>query len=293
MRETNNLFVGDEYHFRLGIFASNKRRIQEFNKVEHSYSVSLNKLACYTPSEYSTLLGHKSIRTNKKFATKPSKVNAPDAKDWRDDGIVNAVKDQGQCGSCWAFSVIQAQESQWALVKGELPSLSEQNLVDCCTYCYGCNGGDEYIAYDYVIQNQDGLWNTEEDYPYVAQDQNCQYDASKGCCKVVSYFRPTESQDEEALKESCGTSGVVSIAIDASGWDFQLYTSGIYNPSSCSSTSLDHAVGLVGYGSEDGTDYWIVRNSWGTSWGEDGYIRIIRNYGNKCGVATDVIIPQV
>ena len=292
MRNTNNVFVGDEYHFRLGIYSANQRKVQEFNKAGHGYQVAMNKFATLTESEYKTLLGHKSgkLITGK---AKKATIKAPTSCDWRDKGIVNGVKDQASCGSCWAFSVVQAQESQWALKKGNLPSLSEQNLVDCVTTCYGCNGGDEYLAYDYVINHQNGLWMTEDDYPYTGYDGSCKFSSSKGCCAVKSYFRPTESYDEDELAAGCAEYGVVSIAIDASGWDFQLYSGGIYNPSRCSSYSLDHAVGLVGYGTESGTDYWIVRNSWGTSWGEQGYIRIIRNNNNKCGVASDTIIPQV
>jgi len=292
MRETNNMFVGDEYHFRLGVFSMNQRRVQEFNKAS-SYKVCVNKFSSMTEAEYKTMLGHRSAASIEGKAT-VSNVKAPESCDWRDQGIVNAVKDQAQCGSCWAFSVIQAQESQWALKNGKkIVSLSEQNLVDCVTSCYGCNGGDEYVSYDYVIAKQGGLWMTEDDYPYTAKDGSCKFDKTKGCCPVKSYIRPTTTQNEDELAAGCAEKGVVSIAIDASGWDFQMYSSGIYNPSSCSSTYLDHAVGLVGYGTESGVDYWIVRNSWGPSWGEQGYIRMIRNNKNKCGVATDVIIPLV
>jgi len=291
MRETNSLFVGDEYKFRLGVFSANQRKVHEFNKA-HSYKVEMNKFATLTQTEYKAMLGHRQTDRISDKAT-VSTIRAPASVDWRDKGIVNPIKDQAQCGSCWAFSVVQAQESQWALKKNKLYSLSEQNIVDCVTSCYGCNGGDEYLAYDYVIANQGGLWMTEEDYPYTAKDGKCKFDKSKGICPTKSYIRPTTTQNEEELAAGCAEKGVVSIAIDASGWDFQMYSSGIYNPSSCSSTMLDHAVGLVGYGTENGTDFWIVRNSWGTSWGEKGYIRIIRNHNNKCGVATDVIIPLV
>jgi cathepsin L len=291
MRDTNNFFVGDEYKFRFGIFVANQRRVKEFNR-KSSYRVAMNKFSTLTETEYKTMLGHRQSAKIDGQAT-VSNVKAPASFDWREKGVVNEVKDQAQCGSCWAFSVVQAQESQWAIKKNKLYSLSEQNLVDCVTYCYGCNGGDEYIAYDYVIKYQDGLWMTEDDYPYTAQDGSCKFDKSKGVAPTKSYIRPTTTQNEDELAAGLAEKGVVSIAIDASGWDFQMYSSGIYNPSSCSSRNLDHAVGLVGYGTENSVDYWIVRNSWGTSWGEDGYIRIIRNNNNKCGVASDVIIPHV
>ena len=184
-------------------------------------------------------------------------------------------------------------ESKYAQVNGKLYSLSEQNLVDCVTYCYGCNGGDEYISYDYVLKYQDGLWMTEDDYPYTGVDGTCKFDASKGVCKFSGYYRPTTTQDETELANACASDGVVSVAIDAGQYSFQLYSSGIYDEPRCSSSRLNHAVGLVGYGSEDGVNYWIVRNSWGPSWGEDGYIRMSKDKDNQCGIASDVIIPKV
>ncbi|OHT08997.1 Clan CA, family C1, cathepsin L-like cysteine peptidase [Tritrichomonas foetus] len=294
MRSSNQYYTGDEYQFRLGIFLSNQRRVNEFNAAGHSFTVAMNKFAAYTPAEYKQLLGHKSTSSpSKKAATKTNAKPNKDSVDWRDSGIVNPIKDQGGCGSCWAFSVIQAMESQWAFVNKELPDLSEQNLVDCVVTCYGCGGGDEYLSYDYVLQFQNGLWMKQADYPYVGYDQSCRYDSAKGVCKFSSYYRPTESQDEDALAAACEKDGVVSVAIDASNWSFQLYSGGIYDEPSCNPTYLDHAVGLVGFGVEGSTKYWIVRNSWGTSWGEKGYVRMVRGKNNQCGVATDVIIPQI
>jgi len=293
MRNTNNIYAGEEYQLRLGVWMANKRLVQQHNAAKKGFKVAMNKLAALTPAEYKQLLGHRSTGADKDIPVKVAHTNDADV-DWREKGIVNAIKDQGQCGSCWAFSVIQAMESQWALKKGDLPSLSEQNLVDCCTSCSGCNGGDEYVSYDYVLANQDGKWETEDDYPYTAQTGSCKWDASKGCCKFSSYFRPTSMSkaDEDELASGCAASGVVSIAIDASNWSFQMYSSGIYDEPACT-TWLDHAVGLVGYGTESGVDYWIVRNSWGEEWGEAGYIRMSRNKNNQCGIASDTIIPTI
>jgi cathepsin L len=275
---------------------ANSRLVSEHNRAQKSFTVALNKFAHYTPAEYKTLLGHRRTGdVTKSAGVKPRKVTAdpPDEWDWRTKGIVNDIKDQGQCGSCWAFSVVQAQESQWALINNQLPSLSEQNLVDCVDTCYGCDGGDEYLSYDYVINKQNGLWNTETDYPYEGWDGSCRFSAAKGVNPVKSYFRPTTTANEPELLAALYNSGVVSIAIDASSIWFQLYFGGIYDVSGCSSTELDHAVGLIGYGTDDGTPYWLVRNSWGDYWGESGYIRMIRNKNNECGIATDTIIPQV
>ena len=167
------------------------------------------------------------------------------------------------------------------------------NFIDCCMFCFGCSGGDESTAYEYIVEYQDGRWMKQEDYPYTGVDGSCKFDTVRAVCKVYSYIRPTTTQDEDELAASCETDGVVSIAIDASHWSFQLYDSGIYDEPSCSPTFLDHAVGLVGFGAEDGTKYWIVRNSWGPDWGEQGYIRMVRGKNNQCGVASDTVIPQV
>jgi cathepsin L len=291
MRSTNNMYVGDEYHFRLGLFAANKRKVREHN-AHSSYTVEMNQFATLTESEYKAMLGHRPstpiaeiIQSNKK---------APSEVDWREKGIVNPVFNQGSCGSCWAFSVVFAQESAWKLHHGDLPILAEQNLVDCVTTCSGCNGGMEDLAYKYIIEKQGGLWMYEKDYPYTARDGTCKFDKTKGVCPTKSFFAPCEQGNEQQLVEGCAEKGCVSIAIDAGNWDFQMYKSGVYDPTSCKSGyyQLNHAVGLVGYG-VDGKDFWIVRNSWGATWGENGYIRMVRNKSNKCGVATDAIIPVV
>lgn len=241
-----------------------------------------------TPSEYASLLTRGQSTTNRRSQIlKTFNVKADEIVDWREKGIVNAVKDQGQCGSCWAFGTIQACESAYALSTGKLLSCSEQNLVDCCYSCYGCSGGMESTALDFILSEQSGLLNSETDYPYKAVQQSCTFDETKGINKITGYVHG-QSGDEDYLKQ-LSSQGVCDIAIYASLYSFQAYTGGIYADNQCSSVFLNHAVGLVGYGSENGSDYWIVRNSWGASWGEDGYIRIARNANNMCGVATDAL----
>ena len=288
MRQTNNMFTGEEYQTRLGIWMQNKRIVQEHNK-KGTFRIELNHLAHFTPSEYKALLGYKPIKAPAK-ESKPTDYIAPESIDWRQKGVVNAIKDQAQCGSCWAFSAIQAQESQWAIKTGKLLSLSEQNRVDCVTTCYGCNGGLMDAAYDYVINNQNGLFMNEEDYPYTGVDGTCKFDKSKGVTKVTGY-RTVIAGSESDLAAKIAQYGPAAIAIDASHWSFQLYSSGIYDESSCSAYNLDHGVGCVGYGKEGSVSYWIVRNSWGTSWGENGYIRMIKDKNNQCGEATEACIP--
>jgi cathepsin L len=291
MRATNQLYTGDEYQVRLGIYLANSRFVKAHNAGKSGFTLTLNKFAAWTPAEYKTLLGRLSNHRTEHKNVKPLTADPPDSIDWRTAGIVNAIKDQGQCGSCWAFGTIQAAESTYAQKYTTLYSCSEQNLVDCVNTCDGCNGGLEEYAYDYIINKQAGLLNLETDYPYTARDGTCKFNAAKGLNKIASY-QHGKSGDEAYLKNLVGTVGVADVAIDASHNSFQLYSGGIYNERSCSTQNLDHAVGCVGYGTQSGTDYWIVRNSWGSSWGEQGYIRMSRNKNNQCGIATDALVPS-
>ena len=292
MRNTKNFFVGDEYHLRLGIFTQNMRYASEFNK-DSTFSIGSNCLAHLTPSEYKTMLGHISNGKPKLEGTSAelTLTDVPDSIDYRNKGVVNPVKDQGQCGSCWAFGSVQAQESQWALKHNILYSLSESNLVDCVVDCFGCSGGNVKWAYGYIHYLQGGHFMLESDYPYTPKKGKCQFDKTKAVTQLHGYN--TVKNDENELKIAVAQNGPYAIAIDASHSSFQLYTNGIYNEKSCSSSSLDHAVGLVGYGVDNGVDFWLVRNSWSTGWGEAGYVRIIRNAGNRCGVASDSVQPKI
>jgi cathepsin L len=296
MRTTNQLFTGDEYHLRLGVFVANSRFVSEQNRQPGSlFRCSLNHLAALTPAEYRSMLGYRKsdkVALPKKAKRAPLRRGAaPDSLDYRDQGVVNAVKDQGQCGSCWAFSAIQAIESTYALQTKNLYSLSEQNLVDCDIVSLGCEGGNMITAFAYLILLQGGKVATEVGYPYTAADGSCVYDSSKAVGPLLDDFTEGIPFDESGLKESVASYGPHAVAIDAAGVSFQLYTSGIYNDQSCSALLLDHGVGVIGYGTESGTDYWLVRNSWGVNWGEKGYIRIARNAGNECGVATEPSVP--
>ena len=292
MKEHGLLYTGDEYHLRLGIFLANARRVADFNRAGKSFKVALNKFACLTPAEYRSLLGVRGAsRLPSRVAPPARKVgDVPESIDWREKNAVNPVKDQGQCGSCWAFSAVSAQESAWFINKGVLQSLSESEIVDCCTSCSGCNGGWPTWAYTQKSEEQDGLFMLEDDYPYRPLVGMCMFDKAKGVQKVTGYVT-IKYGSEDDLKEKVGTMGPASICIDASQWTFQTYAGGIYDEPMCSEEILDHAVVCVGYGSEGGLDFWIVRNSWGPSWGENGYIRMIRNKYNQCGEASEAIVP--
>ncbi|KAH0793215.1 Clan CA, family C1, cathepsin L-like cysteine peptidase [Histomonas meleagridis] len=248
----------------------------------------MNKFAAYTPAEYKSLLGFiPHIRTSN---GEKSNFKSADSIDWRTKGAVNQIKNQGSCGSCWAFSAIVGAEGAHFLKTGKLISLSEQNLVDCVTTCYGCAGGYMTDAYDYVIKYQSGKFMLEDDYPYKGVQESCRFDLSKATGSITKYIEVTKF-DEKDLAAKVSQHGPTCIAIDASHYSFQLYSQGIYNESRCSSTELDHGVGCVGYGAENQTKYWIVRNSWGTSWGEGGYIRMLKDSNNQCGVASLACVP--
>lgn len=291
MRSTNQYYTGDEYKFRLGIYLTNSRLVKEHNSAQKKFTVSLNKFAAYTPSEYRTLLGFR-MNLQKRRNTRPSRKVNVDQLDWRDKGVVNEIKDQGQCGSCWAFSALQAAESAYAIKNGKLYRFSEQMLVDCATivdFCYGCSGGFMTGAFDHVIKRQNHELCLEKDYPYTGEDNDCYFDDVTHTGTISSYVEIEEGNEDDL--EAKVQLGPVAVGIDASNWSFQLYTSGIYDEPNCISSKIDHGVGCIGYGVEDGTKYWIVRNSWGTAWGERGYIKMIWK-NNQCGIATMAAIPS-
>ena len=213
----------------------------------------------------------------------------PDSLDWRDVNAVTPVKNQGQCGSCWSFSATGAMEGAWAIKNEELVSLSEQLLMDCSVDYgdYSCNGGEMESAFEFAIDN--GMCSEEQE-PYLAKDEDCMY------CNPQIYFSDcvrVTPKNEIHLKEAVSR-GPVSVAIQADTKTFQFYSGGIISGDSCG-TNLDHGVLIVGYGEEDGEKYWIVKNSWGASWGENGYVRISRsdeeNTHGVCGIAMQPSYP--
>ncbi|GBN76435.1 Cathepsin L [Araneus ventricosus] len=262
----------------------------------HSYRKGIN--------EYSDMEHEEFVRIFNGFRRQPGqKTNAstwvpvfnaqiPDQVDWRTKGLVTPVKNQQQCGSCWAFSTTGSLEGQHKKKTGQLVSLSEQNLVDCSgpEGNEGCGGGLMDQAFEYVKVNK-GI-DTEKSYPYTAEDGTCHFKKSSVGATVTGYV-DIPSGDEEALKQAVATIGPISVAIDASSDSFQTYQDGIYDEPECSSVFLDHGVLAVGYGTEDGSDYWLVKNSWGTSWGIKGYIKMSRNKNNQCGIATQASYPLV
>lgn len=289
MRSNNQFYIGDEYYLRFGIFLTNLRLIKEHNSANRQFQVGLNKFAVYTPSEYNLLLNQRKISTKEHKITKGSS-NYPSSFDWRDQGIIFPIIDQAQCSSSWAIMAAEACEYAYKIKTGNSEEFSPQNLIDCVTYSYGCNGGDLPSAFDYVINKQNGSFCTMESYPYIAAEGLCLFNSCKKVGHLKSYFY--SKGDEDDLAENVANLGPLVVTVDGSNWSFQLYTGGIYDPGDCSADNKNQNLLCIGYGFEGETKYWILQNTWGTSWGEKGTIRFIRGK-NSCEIASGVPIVNI
>nr|BBA83994.1 actinidin [Actinidia chinensis] len=279
-----------EWERRFEIFKETLRFIDEHNAdTNRSYKVGLNQFADLTDEEFrSTYLGFTSgsnkTKVSNRYEPRVGQV-LPSYVDWRSAGAVVDIKSQGECGGCWAFSAIATVEGINKIVTGVLISLSEQELIDCgrTQNTRGCNVGYITDGFQFIINN--GGINTEENYPYTAQDGECNVDLQNEKYVTIDTYENVPYNNEWALQTGV-TYQPVSVALDAAGDAFKHYSSGIFT-GPCG-TAIDHAVTIVGYGTEGGIDYWIVKNSWDTTWGEEGYMRILRNVGGAgtCGIAT-------
>jgi C1A family cysteine protease len=295
-----------ERTYRFGVFIENLAVAKKLT-AEHNGNAEfgVTKFMDLTKDEFKRYLGFKPTLRPTLATVEAANTSAitpcPATNcNWEDYGAVTPVKDQGQCGSCWAFSATEATETAWHFSKNKLPILAPQQIVDCDTHDAGCNGGDTPTAYAYLVSA--GGQEDESDYPYTARDGTCKFDAAKidaayvksstgykwgitPCNTVATHA--CDNQDEKGLVTVVQTLGPQSICVDAEPW--QTYRSGIFNSTTCKHGyyELDHCVHLTGYGVEGAQQYWLVKNSWGTSWGEAGYIRLA--YGNnECGVADEV-----
>jgi len=323
---------------RFGTWSDNKDKVTNHNLEadagRSTFRMALNAFGDMAVEEYrATMLGRSA--SAKFFAGGEwtpeglSDLAAPKSWDWRKHGVVTKVKDQAQCGSCWAFSAVAAMEGAFNLkANGTVPaackgticgnkkipccSFSEQEIVDCTRNGHDTckQGGEPHDGVLEVAKQKKGVINTEKQYPYTSGGGT-----TKGVCKsesggvqtgITGYTQVVPRGNENAVKMAIWQHPVVSIAIDASQDSFQFYKEGVYIESQCKNdaSDLDHAVAIVGYGTYHagadvaadegtGTAYWLVRNSWGTSWGDNGYIKMARNKDNQCGVATDAIFAHI
>ncbi|KAI1287046.1 Cathepsin L [Halotydeus destructor] len=293
----------NEESFRKKVFMENKHKIAKHNQRAsnglHTYSLAMNKYGDLLHHEFvSTMNGFRrnpeAPKQNGSMFMTPHNVVVPKDVDWRDQGYVTPVKDQGQCGSCWSFSTTGALEGQHFRKTGKLVSLSEQNLVDCSKKYgnNGCEGGLMDNAFSYIRENH-GI-DTEESYPYEGKEGRCRYKKRDSGADDTGFVDIPQGS-EKHLVQALASVGPVSVAIDASHESFQFYKKGVYDETECSSEDLDHGVLAVGYGTdeESSQDYWIIKNSWGPSWGDEGYVLMARNKQNQCGVATSASYPLV
>jgi len=269
---------------RFQVFCENMQKIEKIQSMEQGTAkYGVNQFADMSESEFKQMyLGLRPAMSVQQLPkAEIPKGPVPDSWDWRDHGAVTAVKNQGSCGSCWAFSTTGNVEGQWAIQKKKLLSLSEQELVDCDKVDEGCNGGLPSQAYD-AIMKLGGL-ETEKDYGYKGYDEKCHFNKSDVAVKVTGAVNI--SQDENEIKAWLYHNGPISIGINA--FAMQFYWGGVAHPWKlfCNPKELDHGVLIVGYGEEKGKPYWIVKNSWGPSWGREGYYYVYRGDGT-CGLNT-------
>ncbi|KAI4296909.1 hypothetical protein L6164_036828 [Bauhinia variegata] len=284
---------------RFKIFMENYMYVENFNNARNkSYKLALNQFADLTAEEFIALYTGFKIsslpRSSKKATFRPLSLDdVPESMDWRKKGVVTPIKNQGQCGSCWAFSAVAAVEGITKIKTGKLPSLSEQHLVDCPRHGgnRGCSGGWMDNGFQYIINNK-GI-ASEADYPYQGTDGTCR-NRSKGfpAARISGYEDVPANSEEQLLQAVINQPVSVAISVDT---DFHMYGGGVFT-GGCG-ISLNHAVTIIGYGTSiDGTKYWLVKNSWGESWGENGYMKLLRDSDSPeglCGIAMRASYPTI
>ncbi|KAK9276992.1 hypothetical protein L1049_006531 [Liquidambar formosana] len=283
---------------RFNVFKESVKHVHKVNKMDKPYKLKLNKFADMTNHEFRSHYAGSKVSHHRMFHSSRRETgfmhgktdNLPPSVDWRQNGAVTGIKDQGRCGSCWAFSTVVAIEGINQIKTKELVPLSEQELVDCDTDNQGCDGGLMENAFEFIKKS--GGITTERNYPYRARDETCDASKMNAPVVIIDGYENVPAKDENALMKAVANQPV-SIAMDAGGSDLQFYSEGVFN-GACG-TDLNHGVAIVGYGTTlDGTKYWTVKNSWGPEWGEKGYVRMQRGIDAEeglCGLAMEPSYP--
>ncbi|XP_053153598.1 procathepsin L-like isoform X1 [Hemicordylus capensis] len=296
----------EEEVYRRAVWEKNLRIIEHHNQEaalgKHTYRMGMNQFGALTKEEFNQKMKcfrpelAKAPGKGVTFLQESSTLETPESVDWRKKGYVTEVKNQGQCGSCWSFSATGALEGLHFKTNGKLVSLSEQNLVDCSWQQgnRGCRGGFVNTGFEYVRENN-GI-DSEENYPYKEKNGHCAYQPSDRAATCTSIVQVPEG-NEIILEQAVATAGPVSVGVDSR--NFQFYDKGIFYSEGCGER-LNHAVLVVGYGTDDTlkmsgkpSDYWIVKNSWNTTWGEKGYMKLAKGAHNHCGIATVASYPTL
>jgi C1A family cysteine protease len=285
---------------RFEVFKANVAFIESVNAGNHKFWLEANHFADLTDDEFrATRTGYRprpaaasSQKTTGFRYTNVSLDDVPASVDWRTKGAVTPIKDQGECGCCWAFSAVASMEGAVKLSTGKLVSLSEQELVDCDVngMDQGCEGGEMDDAFEFIVDN--GGLTTESKYPYTGSDGTCNSNEASNDAASITGYEDVPANDEASLRKAVANQPV-SVAVDGGDSLFRFYKGGVL--SGACGTELDHGIAAVGYGvASDGTKYWLMKNSWGTSWGEDGYIRMERDIADEeglCGLAMQPSYP--
>ncbi|XP_021071288.1 cathepsin M-like [Mus pahari] len=261
---------------------------------KHGFTMEMNAFGDMTLEEFRKVMIEIPVPNVKKGKSvqKRLSVNLPKFINWKKRGYVTPVRKQSACNSCWAISVTGAIEGQMFRKTGQLIPLSVQNLVDCVGSS-GCYSGSTMDALMYVMEN--GGLESEATYPYEDKEGSCRYNPENSTASIIGF--EIVPNNEVDLMNAVASIGPISVAIDAWHESFLFYKRGIYYEPNCSSSALTHAVLLVGYGfigrESEGRKYWIIKNSLGTKWGSKGYMKIARDQGNHCGIATEALFPRV
>ena len=285
----------NEFLTRKELFLAKEMLIVAHNSRPSNFTLGHNKFSDWTEEEMGRMLGEKEFAesSNAYCLPPPTMTNftVPDSVNWVEAGMTTPIKDQGACGSCWTFATTGTVESANAIFGSGLVSLAEQQLVDCVTVDDGCGGGMTYDAYTYLIDHYAYL---EADYPYTATDGTCNYNEADASKVTLSTYVCVDPQTPAAMKVAVAQQPV-AISIDAGSSVFHNYSGGVLDSPACG-ISTNHAVSIVGYGTDgdSGLEYWLVRNSWGTDWGVDGFVKIAITEGDGiCAINHRPLYPTV